>query len=115
MRINEKYRYHTTPCANEKAIVCGEKYRFTILTSKLIRIEYNENSIFEDRATQTVINRNFPVPDFSVENIDDTLIIKTKDVELTYYGGEFTQNSLKCRYLGENSSVSAGGMKKHQI
>ena len=109
MRINEKYRYHTTPCANEKAIVCGEKYRFTILTSKLIRIEYNENSIFEDRATQTVINRNFPVPDFSVENIDDTLIIKTKDVELTYYGGEFTQNSLKCRYLGENSSVSAGG------
>ena len=40
-----------SPIANSDAVVCGEKYRITVLTSKLIRFEYNEKGIFKDNAT----------------------------------------------------------------
>ena len=38
----------------------GNRYRITILTSRLIRMEYQRNGIFVDEATQAVVNRNFP-------------------------------------------------------
>ena len=41
---------------DQKNIIKGKKYRFSILTPRLIRIEYNENGVFEDRATSLVIS-----------------------------------------------------------
>lgn len=35
----------------EDAIVKGDNYRFSIITPRLIRMEYSENGAFEDRAT----------------------------------------------------------------
>lgn len=32
--------------ANENAIVKGEKYRFTVLTDRLIRLEYTDDGFF---------------------------------------------------------------------
>ena len=61
-----KYRIKTSPIAKKEAIIKGDKYRFTILTSRMVRIEYSENGIFEDRATQIVYNRDFDVPEFTV-------------------------------------------------
>jgi hypothetical protein len=34
--------------------------RFTVLTETLIRMEYDEDKIFEDRATIAFVNRNLP-------------------------------------------------------
>ena len=82
-RISDKYKYKVTPQAAEEAMVRGEKYRFTVLTNRLIRIEYNENGTFEDRATQTVVNRNFDVPKFNVKNDGDILKISTDAFVLT--------------------------------
>ena len=65
-RVSEKYKIKMSPVANRKAIVQGDKYRFTVLTPQLIRLEYDEAGIFEDRATQVVLNRNYPVPEFRV-------------------------------------------------
>lgn len=48
--------------ANENAIVKGEKYRFTVLTDRLIRLEYTDNVFFEDRPT----DREFPVPEYTI-------------------------------------------------
>ena len=108
MRINKKYSYKTTPVANEKSVVQGDKYRFTILTSRLIRIEYNENGHFEDRATQTVVNRMFDVAAFTVNETEELLTITTQHIELKYTKQPFSQNSLSVRYIGKNSSVKAG-------
>ena len=55
-RINEKYQYKTTPISNSEAIISGENYRFTVLTDRLMRLEYSHDEKFEDRATQTVVN-----------------------------------------------------------
>ncbi len=110
MRINEKYRYQTSPIADSKSVVQGEKYRFTILTSRLIRMEYSESGCFEDRATQMVINRQFEPVSFKVTQTDDLLTITTDHIELNYYFQQpFCTNSLNVRYVGRNSSVRAGG------
>ena len=53
------------PIALKENILQGEKYRITLLTEGLIRLEYSEEGIFEDRATQCVWNRNFPKVNFT--------------------------------------------------
>lgn len=99
------------PKANEKSIVCGEKYRFTVLTDRLLRLEYCEDGQFEDRATQCVVNRNFPVPSFSVKEKDGVLTIETDCLRLTYRGGKFMRNTLNISYcgrLGKRGGASSG-------
>lgn len=82
--MKNRFHYETYPLANKKNIVSGEKYRFTVLTSNLIRMEYSESGIFEDRASQTVFFRNFPEVDFNIFNNGEELIIETENLKLTY-------------------------------
>ncbi len=105
---SNRYEYKTTPTAKNECIIKGDKYRFTVLTSRLIRAEYSETGFFEDRPTQTVINRNFPLVKFKVEEDDNSLIINTDNITLTYYKKAFDKNSLFIKYTGENSKVNAG-------
>ncbi|HIU57321.1 MAG TPA: DUF5110 domain-containing protein [Candidatus Ornithomonoglobus merdipullorum] len=100
-RINERYRYKTRPECNEAAVVKGDKYRFTVLTPALIRLEYSENGCFEDRATQLAVNRFFDVPDFHVIENDGCLRIRTDCMELVYHGGQFSEYTLTARFRGE--------------
>ncbi|MBQ3573338.1 MAG: DUF5110 domain-containing protein [Clostridia bacterium] len=88
------------PMANKEAIVQGKDFRFTILTDRLFRIEYEKNGRFEDRATQTVVNRQFPVPEYSVTKKDKTTIIRTDCVQIIYHGGVFSKNSLQFSFCG---------------
>lgn len=101
-RISEIYKYKTTPKCKEKAVVKGDKYRFTILTPSLIRMEYNENGAFEDRATQIVTNRDFEVPEYKVIQRGETLIIRTTRLEVIYHRNyPFNESSLTARFYGE--------------
>ena len=65
-------------------VFLGNRYRITVLTERLIRIEYNDQGIFEDRNTELVQNRIFEVPEFKVAQNDYTLIIQTKYFKLEY-------------------------------
>lgn len=69
---------------NQKNIVRGDKYRFSILSPRLIRIEYNKDNIFEDRATSLVVKRNFGDVSFTTSQTDLTLTIITEYFTLTY-------------------------------
>ncbi len=101
-RINERYRYEISPLAKPEAIVQGDKYRFTILTPSLIRMEYSEEGVFEDRATKVAINRNFEVPKFTVKMTGDMMKIYTDHLELTYHTQHpFSPSSLTARFYGE--------------
>lgn len=70
--------------ANPKAIVEKGFVRFTVLTSKLIRMEYDPSGKFEDRPTQIFWHREMPVPNFSQKLDGDTLVIETEDLVLRY-------------------------------
>ena len=90
--------------AKKEAIFAGKKYRITILTESLVRIEYNEDGVFEDRATQLVLFRDFNKPQFAVKEDDGFLAISTKYFSLNYEknkpmtsGGVFGGQSLNIK------------------
>ncbi|TLQ39871.1 DUF4968 domain-containing protein [Ruoffia tabacinasalis] len=89
------------PVAYEDSIVQGENYRFTILTSKLVRIEYSENNIFEDAQTKMVLNRKFKTPEFDVFESENHLKIVTKDLIIKYNKKEFSPYGLSVELNGE--------------
>ena len=75
------------PVADPAAVVTSGKARFTVLTSKMIRIQYSATAQFEDRATFAIVNRRLPVPQFTTEEADGYLYIRTEDVTLRYKVG----------------------------
>ena len=76
--MEELYRIKTEGHAEDAAIIQGEKYRFTVLTEEMIRLEYCEDGQFEDRATQCVIDRKFKVPEYQVIENEESLEIVTE-------------------------------------
>lgn len=92
------------PLAREAAIIQAKTYRFTVLTERLIRLEYSEIGQFEDRATQTVINRDFPVPKYRIYDTDDQLEIITEHIHLTYDKKRFSENGLSIQIRGNISA-----------
>lgn len=62
--------------------------RFTLLTERILRLEYDPEGVFEDRPSQTVLCRNLPVPDYTVRDSGERLEIDTKHYHMTYYYGK---------------------------
>jgi len=100
------------PKANPIAEVRKGNVRFTVLTSRLIRMEWSENGQFEDRATLGIVNRNLPVPPFSSKINGNKITIRTSDLTLTYNGdGKFDENNLSVTFNMTDKS-SRNGSKK---
>ena len=87
------------PSAEPSAqVVCGNA-RFTVLTDRLIRMEWAEDGVFEDRATLAIVNRKLPVPAFSKTRNGSGIELKTKALTLTYAGsGIFSADNLKVTF-----------------
>ncbi|WP_336856972.1 glycoside hydrolase family 31 protein [Sinomonas albida] len=103
-RLPEHLRLETSPQAQPTAIVQGPHYRFTVLTSQLIRLEYSETGEFEDRASQVVLHRDLEVPEFRVVDEPHRLEIVTQHVHLVYDKREFTPHGLSIKVLGKVSN-----------
>ncbi|MCQ2139207.1 MAG: glycoside hydrolase family 31 protein [Bacteroidales bacterium] len=87
------------PKANSKAEVVSGKARFTVLTPRLIRMEWAADGRFEDRATLGIVNRNIGVPEFKTSKIAGVLTIKTSEMTLTYSGNaNFGPHNLKVTF-----------------
>lgn len=65
-------------------IIIGKKYRISILTERLIRLEYSKDGNFEDRASQRVIFRKFPKVVFNSSQTDLLLQVSTSYFTLNY-------------------------------
>ncbi len=70
--------------ANDANIIKGNKYRFTILTERLIRFEYSETGEFVDEITSFAWYRDFPKCEFSVKQDDKYLEITTPYFKVEY-------------------------------
>ena len=60
--------------SNPESVILGNNYRITVLTERLVRLEYNPNGIFYDNKTQLVSFRNFPKPEFELNQDDKYLV-----------------------------------------
>lgn len=89
-----RYNFKTRPEAHREAIVAGSKYRFTVLTDGLLRLEYAHDGRFEDRASTFAINRKLAVPDFYVWDRGHVLEIVTKRFHVVYNKKKFSADGL---------------------
>ena len=84
-----------SPQCDPAAEIRGENYRLTVLTPALLRLEYCPGGQFEDRPTQTVLNRQFPVPAFHTVRRGGMLHLFTDALHLVYDEQAFSANGLK--------------------
>ncbi len=70
--------------SDEKCVFKGKNYRITILTERLIRLEYNEAGLFVDAPSQLIQNRNLGYPQFEVKQDVKFLEITTSYFHLFY-------------------------------
>ena len=83
--IPAHFRLQFDPVSDPGAIVRVPGARFTVLTSRLIRMEQSQSDIFEDRASQAFWFRRQAVPAYSVQRNGDTLEISTADLVVRYH------------------------------
>ena len=70
--------------ADGQSILAGKNYRFTVLTERLIRMEYSPKGIFYDAPSQFAIFRHFDVVPFEAKQDEKYLYIQTKYFQLEY-------------------------------
>ncbi len=69
---------------DSKMVLKGEHYRISVLTERLLRLEYSPDGVFNDYETQLVRFRNFPKPEFTVTEDNRFLVIRSKYFTLSY-------------------------------
>ncbi|WP_375401751.1 TIM-barrel domain-containing protein [uncultured Amnibacterium sp.] len=62
----------------------GDRWRITVLTDGLLRLEWSEDGVFEDRASTFALHRDLPTPTFRVVDGASALEIVGERFHLTY-------------------------------
>ena len=97
------------PKAHDEAEIIFGNARFTVLTSRLVRMEWASDGKFEDRATLGIVNRNLDVPAFDVRKTSSKVVIKTSDMTLTYAGQDkFSPENLSITFRMKDSKAKKG-------
>ncbi len=102
------------PKANTNAVITSGNARFTVLSPEVIRMEWDSDKTFEDRASFTIINRNTEVPKFKVKNKGKWLVIQTEALRLRYKkdSSAFSESNLEISFKMNNKPVVwRSGMK----
>lgn len=88
------------PKANTAAVVQIEHARFTILTPRVIRMEWSETGEFEDKGSLVFVHRNLPIPIFTREDKDGWVEISTGALRLFYQPSDkgFTVDTLRVEF-----------------
>ncbi|MBN2548494.1 MAG: DUF5110 domain-containing protein [Anaerolineales bacterium] len=96
------------PRANPQSTISYQNARFTVLTERLLRLEWSPQGQFEDRGSYAFPNRFGKEPEFRVQlpgeavpSSHDQLIIQTPCLELRYLvsTGPFEPNNLEIELL----------------
>ena len=93
------------PTARPEAVVSCGNARFTVLTDRLIRMEWAEDGVFEDRASLAIVNRNLPVPQFKAIRKGSSTTIRTDKLTLEYKGGRFAPDNLSVSFKMNGKTV----------
>ncbi len=95
MSIYDLCMFEMNPKADEKFVIKGERYRITVLTEQMLRLEYSEDGVFEDRATRLAFNRSFAQPEYTTYYEDGFLHVDTKHLRLIYDEKPFSDSGLQ--------------------
>ncbi len=113
--IPKHFQLSLRPIAPPDSIVRVPHARFTVLASRLIRLEYSPTDQFEDHASQTFWYRDLPTPEFTVEHFDDVIAITTDHLHLQYRITErgFTRDTLSIEMQATGTVWRYGDLGEH--
>jgi hypothetical protein len=95
-QIPSHFQLDFQPIANPEAVVVIGSARFTVFTTRLIRLEYDANGRFQDAPSQPFWYRNQPVPKFEQGVVNGRLHLTTDHLQLSYQVGRpFSAKSLQ--------------------
>ena len=78
----------------------GKHFRFTVLTERLLRLEYSEKGCFVDGESQMAVNRSFPPAEFHwEEGKQGEGILRTKYLRLISAAKIFGFSSAEMREI----------------
>lgn len=102
---DKRFCWPVRPVALKENIIQGNNYRFTVLSSRLIRLEFDPSGKFEDRASQSVFYRDFEKCRFESKISNNIVSVETEHLLLTYDidKNDFNGN-LKVKLLSEPAS-----------
>lgn len=84
----------TSPCISNNQALTLNNYRFSIITPEILRIEKQNDGIFCDEATQSVINRAFCKTEFMYSVSKDYVKIITSSAEFYFDPQKDTMNKI---------------------
>ena len=97
MDINKRFGWPVRPVAAPENCISGKNYRFTVLTDRLIRMEYDPMGIFEDER-------------FAKGTIEVCkAITETNDCFTVIGGGDSAAAAAQLGFKEKFSHVSTGG------
>ena len=91
----QDFRLDATPAMRADNVVSGEHWRIGLITDSLVRFEWSDSGVFENRPTQTVLNRDFGSPvERRVTERDGRVIIDTAALTIVYDQQLFSKEGL---------------------
>ncbi len=102
--MKDIYKIKANPQTVKENQIKGKNYRITVLTDGLLRLEYSEEGVFEDRPTQMVLYRDFAPTDFRVLHTGDGIEVHTPRLHLIYNERGFSDNGLSIQVKGNVSN-----------
>ena len=79
---------YTKAKSDKKTVVQGNNYRISVITERVVRLEFSPAGQFNDRPTQLIKKRNVGIPDFSVRQDANIVEVTTKYFSLSYIKGQ---------------------------
>ena len=79
---------YTKAASDKKAVVQGPNYRISVITERIVRLEFSPNGQFNDKPTQLIKKRSVGIPDFFVRQDANIMEVTTKYFTLNYIKGQ---------------------------
>ena len=87
--LGKQFTINMDKAISEKKTVFGdENYRITVVSERVLRLEYSPSGSFVDQPTQYIKKRNLGIPDFSIRQDPNIVEISTKYFVMTYIKGQ---------------------------
>ncbi len=108
MELNKQLLAHTDAKAKDENIILSKNVRVSVLTPKMLRVEYSTDGKFTDLPSQSIWYRNFGKVQFTSDTKIDILTVKTDfaEYQINCHTGSFKGvviNGKKCTYSSSNN------------
>lgn len=110
-KFAQTFHVEADPTTDKKFQFIKDNFRFSVLTSKLLRVEYSKDCLFTDKPTQAVLFRNIAKPEFRIIENESQVVVSTKDTVFCYDTQKKKMLSITLKNGGYVTDFKKGNLK----